>query len=138
MAITVSSDLVPRPALFELLERGASGPVTVVAASAGSGKTMLMRSWLLSCGHEADAAWVSVDRSEKDPQHFWEMVVAALNEATTEETVIAVPEPTPTFNCELVVGRLLSELASLESRLFLVFDDLHEFAAPDAVAQLRY
>jgi LuxR family maltose regulon positive regulatory protein len=138
MAITVSPGLLPRPALFEQLERGASGPVTVVAASAGSGKTMLVRSWLLSYGHEADAAWVSVDRSEKDPQHFWEMVVAAINEATAEETVIAAPEPTPTFNCELVVGRLLSELASLESRLFLVFDDLHEFAAPDALAQLRY
>jgi LuxR family transcriptional regulator, maltose regulon positive regulatory protein len=34
--------LVARPRLFEMLDRGVQGPVTVIAAPAGSGKTTLV------------------------------------------------------------------------------------------------
>ena len=37
-----------RPRLFALLDRGALGPVTLMSAPAGSGKTMLLSSWLRS------------------------------------------------------------------------------------------
>jgi MFS family permease len=37
--------VVERRALFDLLDRGVQGPVTLVCAPAGSGKTMLVRSW---------------------------------------------------------------------------------------------
>jgi ATP/maltotriose-dependent transcriptional regulator MalT len=37
--------LVERPRLFALLDRGALGPVTLLTAPAGSGKTMLLSSW---------------------------------------------------------------------------------------------
>ncbi len=40
------TDVVERPRLFALLERGALGPVTLITAPAGSGKTMLLSSWL--------------------------------------------------------------------------------------------
>ena len=42
--------VVQRPALFDLLDRGVLGPVTLVCAPAGSGKTMLVRSWIESRG----------------------------------------------------------------------------------------
>jgi LuxR family maltose regulon positive regulatory protein len=38
--------VVERPRLFELLDAGIEGPVTLVAAPAGSGKTMLLSSWM--------------------------------------------------------------------------------------------
>jgi len=40
----VANGLVRRSALIELLERAAARPITVVAAPAGSGKTVLVRS----------------------------------------------------------------------------------------------
>ena len=139
MATSISTALVPRPALTGLLEDGARGPVTVLAASPGSGKTLLVRSWLESDGRDRRAAWVTVERGERDAQRFWAAVIATLRGAAAPAGVaIEALEPTPQFDGEAVVERLLSELASLDSRLVLVLDDLHELAAPDARAQLTY
>ncbi|MBV8711220.1 MAG: AAA family ATPase, partial [Solirubrobacterales bacterium] len=139
MVTSTSTALVPRPVLIGLLEDGARGPVTVIAASAGSGKTLLVRSWLESDGRDWHAAWVSVERGERDAQRFWGAVVAELSVAGASVGVaIEAPQPTPHFDGEAVVERLLSELASLDSRLVLVLDDLHELAAPEMLAQVTY
>ncbi|MBV9917018.1 MAG: AAA family ATPase, partial [Solirubrobacterales bacterium] len=139
MVTSTPPALVPRPALMGLLEDGARGPVTVLAASPGSGKTLLVRSWLQSEGRDRRAAWVSVERGERDAQRFWGAVIARLSAAAAAAGVaIEALEPTPQFDGEAVVERLLSDLASLGSRLVLVVDDLHELAAPDARAQLTY
>ncbi|MGH9088533.1 MAG: hypothetical protein ACRDYZ_10575, partial [Acidimicrobiales bacterium] len=54
------AQVVPRPALFERL--GSSARVTVVAAPAGSGKTVLLRSWIAEAGLEEHVAWVQAGR----------------------------------------------------------------------------
>jgi ATP/maltotriose-dependent transcriptional regulator MalT len=53
-----------RPRLFAPLDRGASGSVTLVAAPAGSGKTMLLSLWLRTRNLPGSVAWVSVGRDE--------------------------------------------------------------------------
>src|SRR5260370_19954421 len=68
--------LVPRPGLFERL--GASARVTVLSAPPGSGKTVLLRSWIGEPGLADRAAWVPVGRGEQDPQRIWPSVLAAL------------------------------------------------------------
>jgi len=57
---------VSRPRLFERL----AAPARVIVASAppGSGKTVLLRSWISEAGLAERAAWVPVGRSERDPQ----------------------------------------------------------------------
>jgi LuxR family maltose regulon positive regulatory protein len=132
VAAVRSTGFVPRPALVELLERGAQGPVTVVAASAGSGKTLLVRSWLEESGPDRRSAWVSVERGEHDSQHFWGAVVAELSRAAADGVAIEVLAPTPVFNGYAVVERLLFDLEAAEVRWTLVIDDFHELAAPDA------
>ena len=49
---------MPRPGLFERL--GTSARVTVVSAPPGSGKTVLLRSWIGEAGLAERAAWVPV------------------------------------------------------------------------------
>jgi LuxR family transcriptional regulator, maltose regulon positive regulatory protein len=44
--------------------------VTVVSAPPGSGKTVLLRSWIGTAGLGESAAWVSVGPGETDPQRF--------------------------------------------------------------------
>jgi ATP/maltotriose-dependent transcriptional regulator MalT len=61
--------VVSRSGLFERL--GAAARVTVVSAPPGSGKTILLRSWIGAAGLAARAAWVSVGHDERDPQRFW-------------------------------------------------------------------
>ena len=52
--------------------------MTVVSAPAGSGKTVLLRSWIGEAGVADRAAWVPVGRDERDPQRFWASVLGAL------------------------------------------------------------
>ena len=125
--------MVPRPGLVARLERGAATGVVVISAPAGSGKTVLIRSWLDTSG--ASVAWVSVARGDSDPQHFWVSVVQALRSATGSETVAPVA-PTPAFDAEAVVRRLLSDLDVLTQEVVLVIDDLHELASAEALHQL--
>ncbi|MBV8710585.1 MAG: AAA family ATPase, partial [Solirubrobacterales bacterium] len=135
----MSNGLVARPALVERLESGAAGgPVTVVAAAAGSGKTVLVRSWLEGRGGAQPAAWVSVERGERDAQRFWSEVVGELQAATPADVTIGELVPTPDFDGEIVVKRLVSELASAAGLVVLVIDDVHEIAASEILEQLTY
>jgi hypothetical protein len=65
----VSGGIVFRGGLSERL--GAAGRVTVVSAPAGSGKTVLVRSWIGAAGLAGRAGWVSVPLGERDEQRFW-------------------------------------------------------------------
>jgi LuxR family transcriptional regulator, maltose regulon positive regulatory protein len=57
-----------------------AGRVSVVSAPPGSGKTVLLRSWMSQSGAAGSAAWVSAGRAERDPQGFWLSVLAALRQ----------------------------------------------------------
>ena len=52
--------------------------VVQISASAGSGKTVLMRSWIAEAGLARHAAWVPVDSEVRDPRRFWISVADAL------------------------------------------------------------
>src|ERR1700758_49075 len=67
---------IPRPALFGLLS--AAGRVAYVCASPGSGKTVLVRSWIAATGVAGSAACVSVTGDCSNPQAFWLSVADAL------------------------------------------------------------
>ena len=125
--------LVPRESLFKRLSAAAGG-VILVCAPAGSGKTVLMRSWVQAAGLEDRLAWVSIRRSERDAQRFWLSVIDALAGATD---VVGHVDPAPSFRGEAVVDRLLADLGLLEEEAVLVIDDLHELDSADASAWLE-
>jgi len=131
--IVARRGVVRRGALFERVSGAAAGAVVLVCAPAGSGKTVLLRSWIEAVGLEERVGWVSVERGEHDAQRFWRAVIDAL--AGAVETVQRV-DPAPTFQGEAVVEQLLADLGSLEEPAVLVIDDLHELRAVDAVAWL--
>ena len=132
-----ATGVVERPALFERLSAGVADGVTLLSAAAGSGKTVLLRSWLEDEGAGTRAAWVTVEHDERDPQAFWLSVVKQLRHATGDDGVIGELAPAVTLDGRAVVHRLISELESLDEPLILVIDDLHELVSPDAQAQLQ-
>jgi ATP/maltotriose-dependent transcriptional regulator MalT len=69
---------VSRPGLWERLD----GPprVTVVSAPPGSGKTVLLRSWIGEAGLGERAAWVLVGRDERHVQRLWLSVLGTLRQ----------------------------------------------------------
>ena len=126
--------LVSRPVLFERLSAAVSGAVTLVCASAGSGKTVLLRSWAAQLTEPM--AWVTVDRGERDAQRFWLHLIDALVDAVGDEAVERV-SPAPSFAGAAVVERLVRQLWELEEPVVLVIDDLHELESVDGRAWLE-
>ena len=113
------------------------GGVALVCAPAGSGKTILLRSWAEEEGLAERLAWVAVDRGEEDGQRFLVSMIDAIADAAGGERAIERINPTPNLRGEAAVERLLANLDSLEEPLVLVIDDLHELHAAEALAWLE-
>jgi LuxR family transcriptional regulator, maltose regulon positive regulatory protein len=127
--------LVRREGLFDRLSAIPPGGVGLVCAPAGSGKTVLLRTWAEEAGERV--AWVSVEPGERDAQHFWAAVVDALSEAARRKQLVEPVSPAPSFRGPVLVDRLLAALESLERPLVLVVDDLHELSSDEALECLE-
>jgi DNA-binding CsgD family transcriptional regulator len=123
--------MVPRPSLFGRLR--SSARVTVVSAPAGSGKTVLLRSWIAGAGR---AAWVAAGREERDPQQFWLSMFGALRETGPGAGLVRAVSAAPDLDGWALAEGLLSDLAPLDGPLWLLIDDVHELG-PDALRQLE-
>src|ERR1700734_1187754 len=128
-AAALRGGVVYRRALFGRLER--AGRVVQVSAPAGSGKTLLLRSWIGEAGLADSAAWMSVESGEHDPQRFWVSVADALRGTIAGSKLVRPLAAVPDLDGWAVVKRLLEDLGSLEDRLWLVIDDLHELRSAD-------
>ena len=110
--------------------------MTVVSGPPGSGKTVLLRSWISRAGLSDRAAWVPAGRDERDPQRFWLSVVGALRRTTSGSVLVQALTPAPDLDGWAIVERLLSDLAPLREPVWLVVDDVHELG-PEALRQLE-
>ncbi|MDQ1619404.1 MAG: LuxR family transcriptional regulator, maltose regulon positive regulatory protein [Actinomycetota bacterium] len=131
----VTGAVVERRALFDRLA-GASR-VTQITAPPGSGKTVLLRSWIREAGLAESAGWVSVQRDERDTQRFWISVIEALGATAPGSTRVRGLTPAPALDGWAIVERLLEDLGSLEGQVWLVIDDLHELRSTEALRQLE-
>ena len=129
--------LILRRPLIERLSQVPLGGVAVVCGPAGSGKTMLLQSWVQAKQLGEWVAWVSLERGERDGQRLWCAVLDELARAAAPELDIKHFSPVPGFAAEVMVEQLLDELQALERPLVLVIDDLHELAAEDGLRCLK-
>jgi LuxR family transcriptional regulator, maltose regulon positive regulatory protein len=126
--------VVARPALFDRL--GGPARVMVVSAPAGSGKTILLRSWLGQAGVAGRAAWVPTGRGERDPQRFWLSVLGALRRTGPGSVLVQPLTAAPDLDGWAIAERLLKDLAPLDDEVWLVIDDVHELR-PEVLRQLE-
>ena len=127
--------VVSRPGLFELLRLSAR--VTALSAPAGSGKTVLLRSWIGEAGLGDRAAWVSARRGESDPQLFWLSVLGELRQTAPGSALVRELTAAPDLDGWAIVERLLEDLAPLGERVWLVVDDVHDLGSGDVLRQLE-
>ncbi|HEV2933983.1 MAG TPA: LuxR C-terminal-related transcriptional regulator [Streptosporangiaceae bacterium] len=111
--------------------------VVQISAPAGSGKTVLMRSWIAEAGLARHAAWVPVDGEERDPQAFWISVADALRGTAAGSALVRPLTAAPGLDGWAVVECLLKDLAPLEDRLWLVIDDAHLLGPGEVLPQLE-
>jgi LuxR family maltose regulon positive regulatory protein len=101
----------------------------MVSAPPGSGKTVLLRSWISGAGLAGRVAWVPVGRDGHDPQGFWLSVLEALRSTSSGSALVGELSAAPGLDGWAIVERLLEDLAPLRERLWLVIDDLHELGS---------
>jgi len=118
-------EVVSRPRLFERLNEGLHRKLTLIAAPAGFGKTMLVSAWVAGCDQQV--AWLSLDEGESDPTLFLTYLVAALQTIAPDIGdgllgVLQSPQPPPTAS---ILTALLNEITAIPNNFVLVLDDYH-------------
>ncbi len=116
---------VPRPALCARLDEGREGPLTLVCAPAGYGKTSLVVQWLDRT--DAPFTWLSLDEDDANLSEFVSYLMAAIQQIVPDsfpstEALLRLPEiPDPTR----VAKVFLHDLEALPRRIILILDDYH-------------
>ncbi|MEU4480691.1 LuxR C-terminal-related transcriptional regulator [Micromonospora sp. NPDC023966] len=127
-----------RPRLLERLDRGAAGPVTLVLAPAGWGKTTLLAGWARAVRAEPPPAWLTVEEGDTG-ERLWAYLAAALRAAAEgvpdEGPQPPVPDGPPRPD---QLELLAAALAARERPVLLVLDDLHRATDPAALAGLEF
>ncbi len=121
----VRSDLLPRPHLIKKLEEIADYPLTLISASAGSGKTTILSEWVSSADHPV--AWVSLDSADDDTKQFLIYTIHALRTLKDnfgQELLENLQSGQPESGDSILI-QLINEMAEFPRNIFLVLDDFH-------------
>jgi LuxR family maltose regulon positive regulatory protein len=89
--------VVRRARLESLLDAGTQGPLTLVSAPAGTGKTVLVSSWASGLAAGRTLVWVSLRDASLGTGAFWRLVVSGLGRGGVEvpTAVSSGPGPLP-------------------------------------------
>jgi len=136
----VTRDLVERPRLLERLNQGLDGYLTLVSASAGSGKSTLVSSWIETLssrnGQEEThlpAIWLSLDENDSDLFLLLRYIIAAMRTefpeigSQTLENIQGSPLP-PYKN---IANTWFNEIDQIDKDFILVLDDYSSIKSPD-------
>ena len=123
----VRSSLISRPRLVERIQTGLQGPLTLVSAPAGYGKTTLMSEWRASVGCDYSIAWLSLDIDDNDSTSFLTYIIAALAtlKAGFGEIALALLQSSPPLSAHVILTSLINELGEVDKTLSLILDDYH-------------
>ena len=83
--------VVSRPRAAEQLDLGVSGPLTLVTAPTGWGKTQAVAEWATDAQLPGALIWLNVAGAAADPDVFWLLLHDALDEAG-EKWSVPIPD----------------------------------------------
>src|SRR6266567_5665971 len=135
------AQLVRRPQLAERLTQGVRGPLTLVSAPAGFGKTTLLAQWLAESG--MPVAWLSLEPGDNEPVRFLSYLIAALQTldphlGAVALTLLQMPQQA---RAETVLTLLTNDVGSHGrdgGDFVLVLDDYHVLDAKPVDQALTY
>lgn len=131
----IRPSLVHRPRLQEQIVQGLRGPLTLVIAPAGFGKTTLVAA-SLDGGH-LPVAWLSLDKDDNQLGRFLTYLLAALQEIDPRigmEAVQLMAGMQPA-SPQAVLTRVINDLDQTRAEMILVLDD-YQFISTTAVHQV--
>jgi LuxR family maltose regulon positive regulatory protein len=123
----VRPTLVSRPRLLERLVHGLDGPLTLISAPAGYGKTTLFSEWRTGPGASIPLAWLSLDVEDNDPPRFYQYLLAcldAIRPGAVRDLLPLLQSPEPPRH-EVILTPLVNALTENKQDFVLALDDYH-------------
>jgi LuxR family maltose regulon positive regulatory protein len=119
----IPASFIHRPRLTGQIQRGVQGPLTLLAAPAGFGKTQLLVDWT----HTAPlpVAWLTLDSEDNDPSRFFRYLIGAFQTLQPGLGAEALEFIQFSGGSSLEVGLtlLINDLSALSKDIALVLDD---------------
>ena len=130
--------LVSRPRLQDQVLQGLQGPLTLITAPAGFGKTTLAASSAVACG--MPVGWLSLDTNDNCSGCFLTYLLAAIQSVDNRIGCEAGPllagmqqaEPEAVLTC------LINDLDSSSAQIVLVLDDYQFISSPEVHSQVTF
>src|SRR5215207_121276 len=114
--------VVVRPSLVDRVSAGVHGPLTLVSAPAGAGKTVLASAWVSAAAAPGPVTWLTLDEGDEQPGVFWSYVLAGLARGGVPVDGVGAPDRPGEVDRSLLV-RLAACLAEQPEPVVLVLDD---------------
>ncbi len=134
----IPSGFVSRPRLTEQVHRGVEGPLTLLAAPAGFGKTHLLLEWAKET--RLPVAWLTLDSDDNDISRFFRYLIGALQtlEAKLGEEALDFTQSSTGGGLEVGLTLLINELSALLKEMALVLDDFQVLENPLALQGVSF
>jgi len=128
----IRQSLVSRTRLQVRITEGLRGPLILITAPAGFGKTTLVASCVTDSG--LPVAWLSLDKNDNQPGRFLSYLVAALQDAdpTIGDEAAQLLDASPQAFSEAVLTSVINDLDAAVGEIVLVLDD-YQFITSQAV-----
>lgn len=127
--MTLPPTLVKRYALYDRLTHAAGERLTVVVASAGAGKSVLLADWAAT-RPPGVTAWLSCDEADADPSRFWQGFIEAPRVIQpgfgTDAAELLAMDRAMSAN---VTASIANDAAHLPAGSAIIVDDFHYAAA---------
>jgi len=125
-------EFVSRPRLYEQITKGLRGPLTLITAPAGFGKTTLLASCIAD--HGVPVAWLSLDKNDNHTGRFLTYLIAAIQEVDKTIGIEAVQRLSVSQEAlpETIVTSIINDLDVAFGEIILVLDD-YQFISNQAV-----
>ncbi len=143
VALRVSPPAVParfvrRPRIDALLSRATCGPVTLVSAGPGYGKTLSLAHWARHGDRPGPVVWLSVDWSDDSLPGFWSSLLAAIHASGALPAGSGLAEITPAARFgPAQADRVIDEIAALSTPLVVVLDDVQQLTDRDLLRTIQ-
>src|SRR5438876_351622 len=127
----VHRHVISRVSLLERLNERMDRKLTIISASAGFGKTILLSEW--ATRSPWTVAWISLDSSDNDPTRFWEYLITAVRKVRPGlgEHVITLLRAPQAIAMEAVLTVLINEITLITQDFALVLDDYEVISSPE-------
>lgn len=131
-------NLIPRSHLIEKLNKSTAYPLTLISASAGSGKTTILSEWVAK--NDRPVVWISLDPGDNDPVLFLIYFINAVRTIREKfgEEALAMLGSSQAVPLRTILTNLINEVSELAENFTLICDDYHVITDPRTNELITY